>query len=238
MGFVFGPALLVDMGAAGVIAVLSGGTILIGSLMALRMDHLKRRLAYSTISHLSYIVLGTALAVPAAWTGALLHMVAHGATKITLFFCAGSLHAGAHKDYVSELRGIGWRMPWTMTAFALAALGMAGLPPFMMFASKWYLGTGAVLDEHPGLMLVYVLSGVLNAGYLFPIVFHAFARGGEVATGREASGFIVVPLVVTGVAALVFGVFPDAGFHFLELARQAALAVNASPELAVGSSIP
>lgn len=239
MGFVFGPALLADMGAAGWIAALSGGTILIGSLLALRMDHLKRRLAYSTISHLSYIVLGTTLAAPAAWTGALLHMVAHGVTKITLFFCAGSLHAGAHKDHVSELRGIGWRMPWTMTAFALASLGMAGLPPFMMFASKWHLGTGAVVDEHPGLMLIYVASGVLNAAYLFPIVFSAFAPSpAEGAVRREASGFLVVPLVVTGVGALVFGIFPDAGFRFFELAREAALAVTASPELAIGGQVP
>jgi multicomponent Na+:H+ antiporter subunit D len=247
MGFVFGPALLAEMGAAGLVAVLAGGTILIGSLMALRMDHLKQRLAYSTISHLSYIVLGTALATPAAWTGALLHMAAHGVTKITLFFCAGSIHAGAHKDYVSELRGIGWRMPWTMSAFALASLGMAGLPPFMMFASKWYLGTGAVLDGHPGLMLVYVASGVLNAAYLFPIVFRAFApvrpsehggHGDPHGAGSEASPFIVVPLVVTGVMALVLGIFPNAGFHLLDLAREAAAAVAALPEPATTVGIP
>src|SRR5690606_17487057 len=99
---------------------------LLGSLLALRHDNLKRRLAYSTISHLSYIVLGVALLGPIALAGALLHIVGHGVTKITLFFCAGAIHVHTHKDNVSELDGIGWQMPFTMVAFALASLSMAG----------------------------------------------------------------------------------------------------------------
>lgn len=229
MGFVFGPALLAEMGAAQVVAVFAAVTLMLGSLLALRMDHLKQRLAYSTISHLSYIVLGTAILAPAAWVGALLHMAAHGVTKITLFFCAGAIHANTHKNKVSELDGIGRQMPYTMTAFALASLGMAGLPPFMMFASKWYLGSGAVAANRVPLMAVYVASGILNAAYLFPIVFRAFARAPErdpdVAGAGEASRLMVVPLMVTGVLALGLGVFPDFGFGFLTLARSVAAAV-------------
>ena len=229
MGFVFGPTLLADMGAWSVVAVVASATLLIGSILALRMDHLKQRLAYSTISHLSYIVLGTALLAPAAWIGALLHMVAHGVTKITLFFCAGAIHARAHKDYVSQLNGIGWQMPFTMTAFALASLGMVGLPPFMMFASKWYLGSGAVAASLHPVMFIYVVSGVLNAAYLFPIVFRAFAREPDSdidsAPHGEASPAMVVPLMITGVLALVLGIFPDVPFSFLQLATQAATAI-------------
>jgi multicomponent Na+:H+ antiporter subunit D len=135
-------------------------------------------------------------------------------------------------------------MPWTMTAFTLAAVGMAGLPPFMMFASKWYLGTGAIVDGRPELMLIYVASGVLNAAYLFPIAFRAFVnsppadRGDPHSGGHEPSALLVVPLVVTGVLALALGLFPDMGFRFLELARLASAAVTASPALASGGLVP
>jgi multicomponent Na+:H+ antiporter subunit D len=232
MGFVFGPVLLAEMGAAQVVAVFAAVTLTLGSILAIRMDHLKQRLAYSTISHLSYIVLGTAILTPAAWVGALFHMVAHGITKITLFFCAGAIQAKAHKHYVSQLNGIGWQMPYTMTAFALASLGMAGLPPFMMFASKWFLGSGAVAANMGPFLAVYILSGVLNAAYLFPIVFRAFVlapdTGSDVHEVGEASRLMVVPLMITGVLALVLGVFPDLGFSFLQLATAVALAVTGS----------
>ena len=109
--FVFGAALLDDMGAWLVLAVMSAATLLIASVLALRHDNLKRRLAYSTISHLSYIVLGVALIGPLALTGALLHIVGHGVTKITLFFVAGAIHVRTHKENVSELDGIGRQMP-------------------------------------------------------------------------------------------------------------------------------
>ena len=128
------------MGAWYPVAIFASVTLLTGSILALQMDNLKQRLAYSTISHLSYIVLGTALLAPAAWIGALLHMVSHGVTKITLFFCAGAIHARTHKNYVSQLNGIGRQMPFTMVAFALASLGMAGLPPFMMFVRQVVFG--------------------------------------------------------------------------------------------------
>ena len=138
--FVFGVDLLRDTGAWQVLAVGAAATVILASLLALRHDNLKRRLAYSTVSHLSYIVLGVSLLGPLALTGALLHLVGHGVTKITLFFCAGAIHVRTHRENVSELDGIGKQMPVTMGAFALASLSMAGIPPFVLFASKWYLG--------------------------------------------------------------------------------------------------
>jgi multicomponent Na+:H+ antiporter subunit D len=176
IGFVYGPEVLADVGAATVVAVFAGATILVASLVALRQDHLKRRLAYSTIAHLAYIVLGFSLLAPDSFTGALLHIVNHGALKITLFFAAGALHVHLHLDHVSELDGVGRRMPLTMGAFALASLGLAGLPPMGGFVSKWYLVLGAF--EGDDLLAGFVMAGagLLTAGYLFPVVHRAFFR--------------------------------------------------------------
>jgi multicomponent Na+:H+ antiporter subunit D len=176
IGFVYGPDVLADVGAATVVAVFAGTTIVVASLIALRQDHLKRRLAYSTIAHLAYIVLGFALLAPDSFTGSLLHIVNHGALKITLFFAAGALHVHLHLDHVSELDGVGRRMPLTMGAFALASLGLAGLPPMGGFVSKWYLVGGAF--ESGALLPAFVMAGagLLTAGYLFPVVHRAFFR--------------------------------------------------------------
>ena len=227
VGFVFGVELLREMGAWHVLAGLSGATLIIGSLLALRIDNLKRRLAYSTISHLSYIVLGTALLGPAAWTGALLHLVGHGITKITLFFCAGAIHVGTHRENVSEMTGIGRQMPFTMTAFALASLSMVGLPPFIMFTSKWFLGLGASEANQPVLIFLYLSSGLLSAGYLLPIVFRAFWRSSS-AFSRcgEPSVLVVAPLMVTAVMALLLGMLPNLPFYFFDLASSVSDAVT------------
>jgi multicomponent Na+:H+ antiporter subunit D len=229
MGFVFGAELLDDMGAWKVLAGFAGVTLITGSILALRIDNLKRRLAYSTISHLSYIVLGTALLGPAGWTGALLHMVAHGVTKITLFFCAGAIHARTHKENVSELNGIGRQMPFTMGAFALASLGMAGIPPFMMFGSKWLLGIGAMEIDQPVLLTLYLVSGVLNAAYLFPIVLRSWRPSSTPIYYGEASWLMVAPLSVTAALALLLGTFPDMGFKFYTLAAAVGDAVGIKP---------
>ena len=223
MVFVFGSALLQEMGAWIVVAVMSGATIVIGSTLALRHDNLKRRLAYSTISHLSYIVLGVALLGPIALTGALLHIVGHGVTKITLFFVAGAIHVRTHKDNVSELDGIGRQMPITMGAFTLASLSMAGIPPFVLFTSKMYLGWGAAEVGQQVFLAVYLVSGVLSAGYLFPIILRAFMRTSPDHTRYgEADMRMVMPLAITGVLALVLGVLPDFPFHFYNLAHAVA----------------
>lgn len=214
---------LLDMDAWQLLAVLSGATVLIGSTLALRHDNLKRRLAYSTISHLSYIVLGVSLLGPIALTGALLHIIGHGVTKITLFFVAGAIHVRTHKENVSELDGIGRQMPVTMTAFALASLSMAGIPPFVLFTSKFYLGWGAAEVGQQAFLLVYLVSGVLSAAYLFPIVIRAFGRSSpdHVRYG-EADVRMVAPIAVTGVFALVWGLAPDLPLGFFSLASSIA----------------
>ncbi len=223
--FVFGATLLDDMGAWLLLAVLSAATVLIGSTLALRHDNLKRRLAYSTISHLSYIVLGVSLLGPIALTGALLHIIGHGVTKITLFFVAGAIHVRTHKENVSELDGIGRQMPVTMAAFTLASLSMAGIPPFVLFTSKFYLGWGAAEVGQQAFLLVYLVSGILSAAYLFPIVIRAFGRSSpDHARYGEADVRMVAPIAVTGVFALVWGIAPNLPLGFFDLASSVAAA--------------
>lgn len=190
---VFEPALVQDMGMHIPLATLAAASFLAASVIALRKDHLKRRLAYSTASQLSYILLGIALLTPYGIVGGLLHIPAHAFMKLTLFFCAGAIHVATHTDYISRMSGIGKRMPLTMTAFAIAAAGMAGLPLVVGFVSKFYLIVGAVsmegqttafagtlglsLDAHlAGIAFAaaLIVSGILNIAYFWPIVYTAF----------------------------------------------------------------
>ena len=144
--------------------------------MALRSDNLKRRLAYSTVSQLAYVVLAAALLTPLSVIGAALHIAAHAFGKITLFFAAGAIYTAAHKTEVSQLDGIGRRMPWTMGAFAIGALSMIGLPPTAGFVSKWFILSGAIAAEQWVAVGVIVVSTLLTAGYFLPIVYRAFFR--------------------------------------------------------------
>jgi multicomponent Na+:H+ antiporter subunit D len=217
VGFVFGPDVLDGLTVTTLLAVAAGTTLVVASVVALRQDHLKRRLAYSTIAHLAYIVLGFALLAPTAFEGSLLHIVNHGVLKITLFFCAGALHVHLHLDHVSELDGVGRRMPFTMVAFAVASLGLAGLPPMGGFLSKWHLVLGAYEAEQYLAASVMAFGGLFTAAYLFPIVYRAFFRGPaeeavvaeRTATPRErprdAAALMVVPLSVTAFLGLLLG---------------------------------
>ena len=140
--------------------------------------------------------------------------------KITLFFCAGAIYVTTGCEKVSELGGIGRRMPWTMTAFGVATLGLAGVPPLNGFISKWYLCLGSLEAEHAGLAVVLVVSGLLNIAYLFPIVYAAFFRQSAAFPERnEASPTLVVPLLLTAAASVVLGIWPNAGPRLMELAR-------------------
>ncbi|MDP2951888.1 MAG: proton-conducting transporter membrane subunit, partial [Chloroflexota bacterium] len=218
VGFVFGPELVRDIGAVPVASVLAGGTILISSLLALRQDNLKLRLAYSTVGHLSYIVLGIVLLSPSAWTGGLFHIVTHGAMKITLFFVAGAIYVKARVERVSELDGLGRQMPITMGAFALASLGLAGLPPVAGFLSKWYLAQGTVEGGDLVFLSILLLSGLLNAAYLFPITIRAFFHSSErFRRFDEARLLLLVPVMLGGALALLLGFAPNALFHFFTL---------------------
>jgi multicomponent Na+:H+ antiporter subunit D len=226
IGFIIGPAVLNASGAASFLAALSAATILAASLIALRQDNLKARLAYSTIGHLSYIVLGTALFSPSAWIGALLHIVNHAMMKITLFFCAGAIHVKTHRDNVSELNGIGRQMPITMAAFAIASVGLAGIPPVNGFISKWYLVQGSFDVGQMVFVIILLLSGLLNAGYLLSIVVRAFFAPSDKFTKLgEASPLMVVPLAITAVLSLLMGIFPDRVPYFFQLASNVAQSV-------------
>ncbi|WP_226479721.1 proton-conducting transporter membrane subunit [Natrinema amylolyticum] len=183
---VYGPGLIHDLplsvpgiGDVGLnipVAIVAAFTLIAASIIAMRKDHLKRRLAYSTTAQLSYIVLGLSMLHPYAMVGALFHIPAHAFAKLTLFFCAGAIHVETHTDYISEMAGIGKRMPLTMTAFTVGAAGMAGLPPIAGFVSKFYMliGAGDVGGGYWLFAAALLLSAVLNIGYLWPVVYTAF----------------------------------------------------------------
>ncbi len=171
---VYGPETVGKLGVGLPLAVVATVTLLAASVIALRKDHLKRRLAYSTVSQLSYIVLGLALLGPNAIRGGLLHIPAHAFMKLALFFCAGIVHVETHTDHISEMAGIGRRMPVTMAAFAVAAAGMAGIPLVAGFVSKFYLLVGAVEAGGAVFAVALLVSGVLNVAYFWPVVYQAF----------------------------------------------------------------
>jgi len=240
---VFGVELMKSLHLGTAAAILASFTILMASMYAMTRDNLKARLAYSTVSQLSYIILGGALLSPSGMAGGVLHIANHAFSKITLFFCAGSIYVASHKTNISQMNGIGRQMPWTMTAFAIATLSMIGVPPSAGFVSKWYLAIGTIEADQVAILFVLLTSTLLNAMYFVPIVYRAFfnppseqksdheaahllahATAGDKDGGngdprriREASYFIVVPLMVTAVISLILGMFPDL---FLVLVRQ------------------
>lgn len=223
VGFVIGPEKLAEIGAGGIMAAVAAVTIIIASLLAFRQDNLKLRLAYSTVAHLSYIVLGLSLFSAAAWTGALLHIVAHGIMKITLFFCAGAIYVKTGLANISQLDGIGRKMPWTMAAFTICAMGLAGMPPVIGFVSKFFIVQGSFESGQAVFGAILLFSGLLNAGYFFPIVYRAFFKNAGSSRGvSEGSALMVVPIVITAALSLLVFLFPDGIFHFFELAENVA----------------
>jgi len=222
MLYVFGVDLLKEFGLGLVTAYLAAFTILAGSAIALTKDNLKARLAYSTISQLSYIVLGVALLSQSGITGGLIHIPNHAFSKITLFFCAGAIMVAHRKTEISQLDGIGYQMPWTMAAFGLASLSMIGVPPVAGFVTKWYLAVGTMQIHSIGLLVVLLASSLLNAGYFVPVVLRAFFPRNGAASGlayAEASPFMVVPLFLTAVLSVVFGFYPDLFLKLIEVVR-------------------
>jgi multicomponent Na+:H+ antiporter subunit D len=223
-GFVFGADLLADLGAGRALVWLAAATIVLASLAALAQDNLKRLLAFSTIGQLAYVVLGVALGPRDAFTGGVMHMASHALMKITLFFCAGAIAVTTHLDRVSQLTGIGRRMPLTMAAFALAAFMLAGLPPGAGFVSKWLLLLGSLEASAWIGVAALLASTLLNLGYFAPIVVRAWMAPASPASITEAPLTMLLPLLVTAAAALVVGLAPDALLPLLALARAAAVA--------------
>jgi multicomponent Na+:H+ antiporter subunit D len=187
----------------------AGFTIIAASIVALRSDNLKRRLAYSTVSQLSYVVLAAALLAPLSVVGAVLHIAAHAFSKITLFFAAGSIYTASGKTEVSQLDGIGRRMPWTMGAFTVGALSLIGVPPCVGFVSKWYILQGVFAAESWLIAAVLLASTLLNAAYFLPIVHAAFCRPPASEAHGEAPLAIVIALSVTAAGTIALFFLPE-----------------------------
>jgi NADH-quinone oxidoreductase subunit L/multicomponent Na+:H+ antiporter subunit D len=177
--YVFGPETANDLGLAFWLAVFAAATMILAGIVGLRQDNLKRGLAFSTISQLSYIVLGVALLTPLAAFGALLHVVAHAFMKITLFFVAGLAYVETGEKYVSDLAGVGRRLPVAMTAFAIAAAGLVGFPFVAGFVSKFHLVVGAGDSATPWFAAAFLVAGLLKLMYFWPVVYTAFYGGGD-----------------------------------------------------------
>ncbi len=210
--YIFGLDVLQTTAGANWMLWIAGLTILLASMIALRQDNLKRRLAYSTISQLSYVVLAVFILAPLSTVAAALHIAAHAFGKITLFFSAGSIYTAAHKTNISQLNGIGYRMPWTMAAFSIGALSMIGLPPTAGFLSKWYMLMGAFQEQQMIAVLVIIASTLLNAAYFIPIIYAAWFKRPEPGSDNEHGESpwpIVMALMMTATLTLLLFFFPD-----------------------------
>lgn len=209
--YIFGIDHLREAPGADYLLYLASFTVIVSSVIALQQDNLKRRLAYSTISQLSYIVLGALLLAPISIIGAALHIAAHAFGKITLFFAAGSIYTASKKTDISQLNGIGYRMPWTMAAFTLGGLSMIGIPPLVGFISKWYLLMGAFEAHRLSVCVVILISTLLNAAYFIPIIYRAFfmpETPGQKDHG-ESPLAMVFALSLTATMSLMLFFFPE-----------------------------
>jgi len=214
--FVFGTDLLKNLGVNQVAVFLAAFTLIMASVIALSRDNLKARLAFSTVSQLSYIILGAALLTPSSMIGGIIHITMHAFAKITLFFCAGSIYVSAHKTEISQLSGIGKKMPWTMTAFAIGTLSMIGVPSAGGFISKWYLIVGSLEAHNILILCVLLTSTLLNVAYFVPIVYKAFFEKENADEGHHAhhedikeNPYMVVPLFLTAIGTIILGFYPD-----------------------------
>lgn len=207
---VFGHELIGQLGIRNILPWIAVITILAGIVIATRQDVLKRRLAYQTISHLSYILLGAFTLKAWGLAGAIFHMISYSTLKITLFFCAGIISEKTGEIKVSKMGGIGWLLPKTMVAFSIATMGMIGMLPLNTFWGKYYLMKGSVEAGKWPLALVLVISGILNAICFVPAIVNAF-RGERTKTSREKGGrvsLMLVPTLVLVVIAFLIGLVP------------------------------
>ncbi|MEE9610877.1 MAG: proton-conducting transporter membrane subunit, partial [Desulfatiglandales bacterium] len=221
---VFGTDLLLSFHLGTAISYIASFTIIVASLIALTQDELKRRLAFSTISQLSYIVLGVALLSPKGMIGGMTHIAMHAFGKITLFFCAGAIAVATGKKYVSEMVGIGKRMPVTMIAFFIGSLSVIGIPPTGGFISKWYLVLGTLQANQFFMLIVLLSSSMLTAAYFLPIVYRAFFCTQEEAMfegeRKESPSWCLVPLVLTAIMSLALFFYPQPFLRLAALAVQ------------------
>lgn len=215
--FVYGVDFLKVLSTTDIVLFMAAFTITVASMIALTQDNIKARLAFSTVSQLSYIILGGLLLTYDGMIGGIIHVSNHAFAKITLFFCAGSLYVCAHKTEVSQLDGIARKMPWTMAAFTIGALGMIGVPLVGGFVTKWYLLMGALKRGSIEILSVLLLSSLLNAGYFLPIIYRAYFKKfneshehnhGKYSEIRE-NPFMAATLTITAILSIIGGLYPD-----------------------------
>ncbi|MFZ5968687.1 MAG: proton-conducting transporter membrane subunit [Bacillota bacterium] len=216
--FVFGTEALLGMKGRLWINGLVVFTIILGSLMALHQDNLKKRLAYSTISQLGYILLGIVLINKNALIGGLFHLINHAVIKITLFFIVGAIYYMTGKKYIHEIKGIGREMPITMLCFSIASISLIGIPPTNGFASKWFLALGGIAANKVFFVIILLFSAFFTAGYLLPIVVTAFFQGEEKSQRekQEPPLKILIPIVTLTGIIVILGLFPNVVLNFIE----------------------
>lgn len=220
MLYVFGVDTMHELNLGIPTAYFVGFTIIAASIIALSKDNLKARLAYSTVSQLSYIILGVALLTPSGIEGGLIHIVNHAFSKITLFFCAGAIYVAAHKKYISEMEGLGKTMPFTFGAFGVASLSMIGAPPVAGFITKWNLLIGSIEAHQIGILLILIASTLLNAAYFAPVTYRAFfckRPAGQPFTGiKEAPLSMLIPILIACTISVIIGIFPNFMMQFVK----------------------
>jgi multicomponent Na+:H+ antiporter subunit D len=220
---IFGVDLLAHFNLGVVVMTIASVTILLGSCIAMSQDELKRRLAYSTISQLSYIIFGVALLSPQGLLGGVIHIAMHAFGKITLFFCAGAIFVATGKKYISQMSGLGRKMPFTFAAFFIGSLGVIGLPPAGGFYSKWNLILGTLEAQQTIFMLVLLVSSFLNAFYFLPIVYKGFFGKSEEEDDnghvkiQEANLFLVIPLIITAIISIVLFFYPTVFVNLIKV---------------------
>ncbi|MDH3360363.1 MAG: monovalent cation/H+ antiporter subunit D family protein [Desulfobulbaceae bacterium] len=219
MLYVFGVDLMGKLNLGIPTAYFVSFTIIMASVIALSKDNLKARLAYSTVSQLSYIILGVALLTPSGIEGGLVHIANHAFSKITLFFCAGAIYVVAHKKNISEMSGLGRAMPWTFAAFGIASLSMIGAPPAAGFVTKWLLLMGSMEAHQIGILLVLIASTCLNVAYFAPVTYKAFF-------GKPADGIplermkepwaLTLPIMTAAIISIIIGIYPNFFMSFVK----------------------
>ncbi len=216
----FGTDLMTNLNLGIPTAYFVGFTIVMASVIALTKDNLKARLAYSTVSQLSYIILGVCLLTPHGIAGGLIHIANHAFSKITLFFCAGAIYVATHKKNISEMSGLARTMPFTFGAFAIASLSMIGAPPVAGFVTKWELLVGTIESGSLGILLILLASTLLNVGYFAPVAYKAFfgkRPAGEPYEGiKEAPLAMVIPLCVASLISVIIGIYPNFFMNFVK----------------------
>ena len=220
--YIFGSDFILSNNVTGGLIWVAAVTILFASMIAMSKDNLKARLAYSTISQLSYITMGAMLATKSGLIGASMHIAMHAFSKITLFFAAGAVLVVTHKKLISEMNGLGRAMPVTFAAFLIGTLSIIGLPPFGGMWSKWYLGLGVVETNQLLLLAVLMISSLLNIAYLLPIPIRAFfskpASGEHYTEIKEAPKMILFAMMITSSACVILFFYPDPFYQLATLA--------------------